>query len=99
MLITNVSNGINMASRRVLKKQINAEVSEIIDQCYDVILESPKSEEKMNDVIDAAVELYDSLIISVNKYKSVTNKSAYFTELETKLFAEVDALKAKVTML
>lgn len=88
-----------MANRRGLKKQINAEISEVIDQCYDVIREAPKHEEKMNAVIDEAVELYDSLIISVNQYKTADNKGSYFTEIETKLFTQVDELKSKVTIL
>lgn len=88
-----------MASRRLLKKQINAEIAEVIDQCYDVITESPKNEEKMNKVIDEAVELYDELIEAVNKYRDAKNKSAYFNEIETKLFEKVDALSSKVTIL
>ena len=88
-----------MASRRLLKKQINAEIAEIIDQCYDVISESPKNEEKMNKVIDEAVELYDELIISVNKYKTAKNKGTYFAEIEANLLKKADALSSKVTVL
>lgn len=88
-----------MASRRLLKKQINTEIAEIIDQCYDVITESPKNKEKMNKVIDEAVELYDQLIEAVNKYRSAENKGAYFADIESTLIKKVDALGSKVTIL
>jgi len=88
-----------MANRRVLKKVIKSEIAEVIDQCYDVIAESPKSEDKMNKIIDASVELYDQLIISVNDYRKADNKSAYFAEIEVKLMKEVEALNSKVTIL
>tara|TARA_R110002050_G_scaffold300722_2_gene471875 strand:+ start:13410 stop:13676 length:267 start_codon:yes stop_codon:yes gene_type:complete len=88
-----------MASRRLLKKVIKSQIADVIDQCYDVITESPKSEEKMNKVIDASVELYDDLIIAVNDYRKADNKSAYFTEIEARLMKEVDALNGKVTIL
>jgi hypothetical protein len=88
-----------MASRRVLKKVINSQIADVIDQCYDTIAESPKSEEKMNKVIDASVELYDSLIIAVNDYKKADNKATYFAEIEAELVKEVEALNAKVTIL
>ena len=87
-----------MASRRFLKKVINSQIAEVIDNCYDVIIESPKSEGKMNKVIDEAVELYDELIGAVNDYRSADNKSAYFTGIEEKLIKEVDSLNGKVTI-
>jgi hypothetical protein len=87
-----------MASRRFLKKAINSQIAEVIDNCYDVITESPKSEAKMNKVIDEAVELYDELIGAVNDYRSAKNKSAYFAEIEEKLMKAVDALNGKVTI-
>jgi len=88
-----------MANRRVLKKVINSQIADVIDHCYDVIAESPKSGEKLNKIVDEAVELYDSLIIAVNDYKKAESKSAYFAEIEAKLVKEVDALNAKVTIL
>lgn len=88
-----------MASRRVLKRVINAEIADVIDHCYDVIAVSPEKEEKMNSVVDASVELYDNLIIAVNDYKSAKNKSAYFAEIEAKLVKEVAELNKKVTTL
>lgn len=87
-----------MASRRLLKKEINSSIAEVIDNCYDVIAASPKKEEKMNKVIDEAVELYDELINSVNDYKSAKNKSTYFSEIETKLDKALDQLNGKVAV-
>ena len=87
-----------MASRRFLKKAINSQIAEVIDNCYDVIAESPKSEAKINKVVDEAVELYDELIGAVNDYRSAKNKSAYFAEIEEKLMKAVDALNGKVTI-
>ncbi|MGB0806126.1 MAG: hypothetical protein ACPGRC_05500 [Salibacteraceae bacterium] len=88
-----------MASRRVLKRVINAEIADVIDHCYDVVATSPDKEEKMNAIVDASVELYDNLIIAVNDYKTADNKSAYFAEIEATLQKEVAALNQKVTTL
>jgi hypothetical protein len=88
-----------MASRRVLKRVINAEIADVIDHCYDVASVSPDKEDKMNAIVDASVELYDNLIIAVNAYKSAENKSAYFAEIEARLTKEVEELNQKVTTL
>ncbi|UTW66115.1 hypothetical protein KFE94_15890 [bacterium SCSIO 12643] len=88
-----------MASRRFLKKVINSQIADVIDHCYDVIAVSPDKEAKMNEIIDASVELYDDLIEAVNSYRSAENKSAYFSEIETKLVKEVETLNQKVTSL
>ncbi|MFT4754732.1 MAG: hypothetical protein ACI85Q_002293 [Salibacteraceae bacterium] len=85
-----------MASRRVLKRVINAEIADVIDHCYDVVASSPDKEEKVNAIVDASVELYDSLIIAVNEYKSAESASTYFAEIEAKLTKEVEALNQKV---
>ena len=88
-----------MASRRVLKRVINAEIAEVIDHCYDVIAASPEKEEKATVIVDASVELYDNLIIAVNEYKSAESKSAYFAEIESKLDKELEVLNQKVATL
>lgn len=88
-----------MASRRVLKRVINAEIADVIDHCYDTVAVSPDKEEKMNAIVDASVELYDSLIIAVNSYKSADNKGAYFAEIEARLTKEVEELNQKVATL
>ena len=75
---------------------INAEIADVIDHCYDVVATSPDKEEKVNAIVDASVELYDSLIIAVNEYKSADNPSRYFAEIEDKLTKEVEALNQKV---
>lgn len=85
-----------MASRRILKKQINVAVAEVIDECYDRMFENPKKEEALNVIIDEAVELFDNLIVLVNNYRNADNKGAYFTEIETMLAKQVDELSAKV---
>lgn len=85
-----------MASRRILKKQINIAVAEVIDECYDRMYESPKKEDALNAIIDEAVELFDNLIVLVNNYRNADNKGAYFAEIETMLAKQVDELSAKI---
>ena len=87
-----------MASRRFLKKAINSQIADVIDSCYDIIAESPKSEVKMNKVIDEAVELYDELIGEVNGYRAAKNKSTYFAKIEEKLMKSVDSLNGKIAV-
>lgn len=88
-----------MASRRDLKRAINAEIADVIDHCYDIVAESPEKEAKMNEIVDASVELYDRMIIAINSYKSAENKGAYFAELEANLDKELQELNKKVTKL
>lgn len=85
-----------MASRRFLKKVINSQIAEVIDNCYDVIAESPKKEEKVTKIIDQAVELYDDLIGEVNDYRNAKSASAHFNKIEEKLLKNVDSLNGKL---
>ncbi len=85
-----------MASRRYLKKVINSQIAEVIDNCYDVLAESPKKEEKANKIIDEAVELYDDLIGEVNDYKNAKSPSAHFNKIEEKLLKQIDSLNGKL---
>lgn len=87
-----------MASRRNLKKLINAEIASVIDSCYDIIIESPKSEEKMTKVIDEAVELYDELLGAISGYKTASNPSSYFRDLEDRLRDGVEKLSGKTRL-
>ncbi len=88
-----------MASRRDLKRAINAEIADVIDHCYDIVAESPEKEAKMNEIVDASVELYDKMIIAINNYKTADNKGAYFAEIEASLEKELEGLNQKVTKL
>lgn len=85
-----------MASRRLLKKQINVAVASVIDHCYDITIDAPEKQEKVEPIIDEAVELFDNLIVLVNNYRNADNKAAYFAEIEGVLEKEIDALTAKI---
>ena len=88
-----------MASIRSLKKIINLELALLIDDCYEVLLTNPDDEQELNEVIDAAVNLFDKLIERVNDFKADQKSQPYFDAIENDLFEGVAQLRNKLTQL
>ncbi len=69
-----------MATIRELKKTINYELSEVIEECYVWQLSNAEKSEKAEKIIDAAIESFDILIARVNE-KQLKNKKNIFSRL------------------
>ncbi|TLP74005.1 hypothetical protein [Maribacter sp. ACAM166] len=85
-----------MASIKDLKKDINNVLGDIIEGVYVVDAANGKNNSKEGAaIIDNAIEIFDELIVEVNKGK-VENKKAHFKsvrkDLETKATKLVDDL-------
>jgi TPP-dependent pyruvate/acetoin dehydrogenase alpha subunit len=74
-----------MASRRIVKKNINTLIGDVIEEYYNSLLnDEVKSEEQVEKMVDECVDLADELIAKVNSAKKLKSRAEV-----KKLFAEV----------
>jgi hypothetical protein len=74
-----------MASVRILKRDINYVLGDIIDAVYIWELTNPKKDDKKAEaIIDEAIETFDELIVKVNA-KDVKNKKQHFKAINQEL--------------
>ena len=86
-----------MASIKNLKKDINYVLGDVIEYTLDV--STLKNEPKKGDeIIDEAIETFDSLIAKVND-KNVENKKAHYKAISQELETKAKALVEKVNKL
>ncbi len=86
-----------MASIKNFKKDINYVLGDVIEYTLDVSIlknESKKGEE----IIDEAIETFDTLIAKVNA-KNVENKKAHYKAINQELETEAKNLVEKVNSL
>lgn len=85
-----------MANKRILKKDINYVLGDIIEAVYVWEFANPDKDTKGSEkIIDEAIAVFDELIAKVNNRK-VENKKAHFKgisqELETKGLALIEKI-------
>lgn len=74
-----------MASRRIVKKNINGLLGDVIEELYNALLNDQNLDEtKVEALVDECADLADELISKVNSAKKLKSRS----EIK-KLFAEV----------
>ena len=74
-----------MASRRIVKKNINGLIGDVIEEYYNSLLnDEVKSEAQVEKLVDECVDLADELISKVNSAKKLKTRAEV-----KKLFAEV----------
>lgn len=85
-----------MASVRNLKKGIDYLVSEVISDCYTCLLvNSDKNKDEVFDIVEAAVELRNSLIVRANHPAEKHNRKLckkHYQQLSFDMFNGVDTL-------
>ncbi|MCF6181518.1 hypothetical protein [Lutibacter sp.] len=88
-----------MASIRILKKDINYVLGDIIEECYTWELLNPKADTKKSEaIIEEAITTFDTLIDKIN-LKSVDKKKDHFKKIEAELDKKANDLIAKVNKL
>ena len=86
-----------MASIKNLKKDINYVLGDVIEYALDVSV--LKNEPKKGDeIIDEAIETFDTLVAKVNA-KGVENKKAHFNTLNEELEVKAKGLVDKINQL
>lgn len=88
-----------MASKRNLKKDINYVLGDIIEATYIAeIAKGGKPTEKTDEIVDEAIEVFDSLITKVNM-RNVENKKAHFKSINQELENKAKGLIEKINSL
>lgn len=91
-----------MASLRVLKKDIDYLVNEVISDCYISTYFHPDRKDDIIAVIEEAVALRNDLFTRANNPAEKHNKSLvkkHFAFLRTEMFAKIDELFGKLSEL
>lgn len=81
---------------RVIKKDIEYFIGEFIDDCTLFVALNPgKSQDEVAQIIDEAVDLYNSLKNKVNHPEGTTK--AYFNGIRKEMFDNLDTLCEKLS--
>ena len=88
-----------MANIRILKKDINYVLGDIIEAVYIWELSNPeKDNKKAEAVIDDAITTFDELIVKVNA-NDIENKKKHFKEVNAELETKGRALIERINKL
>lgn len=79
-----------MASKRVIKKQLNGMIFDVVDECFSVQLYKQEKTEATNKLIDEALDFRDDILAQIHQakgkkdypviYDALENKGIYFVE-------------------
>lgn len=65
-----------MANRRELKRNINGLLGDVIEECYESLLNNEgKNEKEVEALVDEAVDLADDLISRANAGKNLKSRA------------------------
>lgn len=88
-----------MASKRLLKRDVNYVMGDIIEAAYIHQVANPKADNKKSEaIIDEAISDFDELIKKINQ-KDVEDKKQHFKAIEKELETKANDLVAKVNEL
>ena len=88
-----------MASKRLLKRDINYVMGDIIEAAYVHQLANPKQDpQKTEEIVDEAIKDFDELMAKINE-KNVENKKQHFKSIEKELETKAQELVAKINQL
>jgi len=88
-----------MASKRLLKRDINYVMGDIIEAAYVHQLANPKQDpQKTEEIVDEAIQDFDELMAKINQ-RNVENKKQHFKSIEKELETKAKDLVAKINEL
>ncbi len=88
-----------MASKRLLKRDVNYVMGDIIEAAYIHQLADPKQDPKKTEaIVDEAIVAFDEIIAKINQ-KNVENKKQHFKGIEKELETKANALVEKINNL
>jgi hypothetical protein len=91
-----------MANRRELKRNINGLLGDVIEECYESLLNNEgKNEKEVEAIVDEAVDLADDLIARTNAAKKLKGKEVkkQFADIKEELGDKVIAFIEKLNAL
>lgn len=88
-----------MASKRLLKKDVNYVFGDIIDAAYIHQMAHPKEDPaKSEAIVDEAIEEYDKFIAKINR-RDIENQKKHFSEINKELQERASLLVEKINAL
>lgn len=88
-----------MASKRLLKRDVNYVMGDIIEAAYISQLANPKQDPKQTEeIVDEAINTFDELIVKINQ-KDVENKKQHFKAIQNELETKARGLVEKINAL
>ncbi len=74
-----------MASKRLIKKQLNGFVNEVLDECFSVQLYDPKKTDATNKLIEEVLVFSDELLSKIHSAKSKKDYPAIRKSMDDKI--------------
>lgn len=88
-----------MASKRLLKRDVNYVMGDIIEAAYVHQLANPEQDpKKTEEIVDEAIKDFDVLMAKINQ-KKVENKKEHFKAIEKELETKAQDLVGKINQL
>lgn len=88
-----------MASKRLLKRDVNYVMGDIIEAAYIHQMANPEADSKKTEaIVDEAIAEFDELVKKINQ-KNVENKKQHFRAIEKELEVKAQDLITKVNNL
>jgi len=88
-----------MASKRLLKRDVNYVMGDIIEAAYLHQIANPKEDpEKIESIVNEAITSFDELIAKINQ-KDVNNKKDHFKEIGKEFETRAETLVKKLNAL
>ena len=81
-----------MANKRILKRNINEMVFDVVEECFFFEMTAPDKTAKSAKLIDEAADFQDEMLSKINKAKGKAEFRAIATAVEAKAGYFVDAL-------
>jgi hypothetical protein len=92
-----------MANRRDLKRNINGLLGDVIEECYESLLNNEgKNEKEVEAIVDEAVDLADDLISRANSAKGLKGRKdvkKHFSDIKEELGDKVIGFIEKLNAL
>lgn len=83
-----------MANKRVLKRNINEMVFDVVEECFFFEMTAPDKVDHCAKLIDEAADFQDQMLAKMNRAKVKVEFRAIAVEVEDKANYFVDALNA-----
>lgn len=83
-----------MASKRILKRNVNDMIIDIVEECFTLQLFDEKKTKKTDALIDEAADFQDDILTRINAAKNKADFKNITTDIETKAIYFVEKLNA-----
>ena len=83
-----------MASKRILKKNVNAMIIDIVEECFTIQMLDEKKTDKTDKLIDEVANYQDEVLGRINAAKNKADYKGLRADIETKAIDFVKKMNA-----